>query len=64
MDGRKLEQYGWISGPVDCGCSMCSWGASFEATDTSVPDQIMEDFRSHNCGDYLIRATPAQHSWI
>jgi hypothetical protein len=53
MENRKLEQYGWINGPVDCGCSMCCWGTSFEATDTSVPLKIMEEFRAHDCQDYL-----------
>lgn len=60
---RRLQQCGWISGRVDCGCSMSFWNTRLEATDTSVPDQIMEEFRSR-CNDYRIRPSRAQRSLL
>lgn len=52
MSARRLVQRGWISGPVDCHCSGCFWASSFDATDASVPDSILNDFQLHSCEDY------------
>ena len=52
QEARKLKQYGWISGPVECRCTACDWSASFIAADTSVPREIRDAFAGHNCCDY------------
>jgi hypothetical protein len=57
MEPRKLRQYGWVSGPVECRCSGCDWSASFIATNSSIPVHIMNAFEDHKCRDY---ATPHQ----
>jgi hypothetical protein len=49
MAQRKLLQYGWITGPVECRCSDCDWTLSFQAVDTTVPSNILAEFDHHNC---------------
>ena len=51
-ESRKLKQYGWISGPVECRCTACDWGLSFVATDSSVPLEIANAFERHNCAEH------------
>jgi hypothetical protein len=51
---RKLLQYGWISGPVDCRCSDCDWSSAFIASDTSVPAEVLAEFEKHECKEYPI----------
>jgi len=46
---RKLLQYGWISGPVDCCCSECDWAYEFEASDASAPAEVLAKFEAHEC---------------
>ena len=46
---RRMEQHGWITGPVECRCSNCLWSRIFEAEDMSVPTEILEEFEQHNC---------------
>jgi hypothetical protein len=52
METRKLKQYGWISGPVECCCTACDWSVSFTASDSSLPGHIASAFAEHNCSDY------------
>lgn len=52
QESRKLKQYGWISGPVECRCTACDWSASFIAADSSVPREIRDAFAEHDCRDY------------
>lgn len=49
MSKRKLLQYGWLSGPVDCCCSECHWTSTFNARDTSVPVEVLSEFEAHDC---------------
>jgi hypothetical protein len=49
MAQRKLLQYGWITGPVECRCSDCDWTLTFQAVDATVPSNILADFEHHNC---------------
>ena len=58
MGERKLVQYGWVSGPVECCCSQCEWTTTFNAVDSSVPTQILTAFEGHLCRDYAT-AEPA-----
>jgi hypothetical protein len=51
-ESRKLKQYGWILGPVECCCTACDWALTFIANDSSVPLQIMNAFEEHNCSEY------------
>ena len=53
MRQRKLIQFGWISGPVDCCCSECDWSTAFYAADSSVPPEVQADFESHECRRHL-----------
>lgn len=63
MEPRRLRQYGWVSGPVECRCSGCDWSASFVATDSSIPVHIVNAFEGHECLDdatrYHNQAAPA-----
>ena len=54
MGERKLVQYGWVSGPVECCCSQCQWTISFEASDSSIPAPIRDEFEKHSCKDYAL----------
>ena len=49
MSERRLLQYGWISGPVECCCSHCDWSWNFMAVDTSVPNEVLSEFENHDC---------------
>lgn len=49
---RKLKQYGWISGPVECCCTECDWSLNFTAADSSIPVEIVNAFVEHDCREY------------
>ncbi len=51
-ESRKLRQYGWISGPVECCCSMCGWTLDFVAVDSSTPIEVLNAFKGHLCGEF------------
>jgi hypothetical protein len=54
MEPRKLKQYGWISGPVECCCTACDWSTSFIAVDSSIPIDIYAEFAAHDCEDHAL----------
>ena len=60
MAERKLLQYGWLSGPVECCCSECDWTASFEAVDSSVPAELLAKFEKHDCRHHGGSVGPVQ----
>lgn len=51
-ESRKLKQYGWISGPVECCCSMCDWSLDFVAVDSSTSLEVLNAFKGHDCGEF------------
>jgi hypothetical protein len=53
MEPRKLKQYGWTSGPVECRCTACDWSASFIASDSSTPAHVLRAFAEHRCSYVL-----------
>ena len=56
MSERKLLQYGWISGPVECCCSECDWTSTFVAVDTSIPAELLAEFQRHDCKQHAMPA--------
>src|SRR5437764_13954236 len=59
MAQRKLLQYGWISGPVECRCSECEWSSTFQAVDVTVPSNVLSDFEQHSCNQQEASPQPA-----
>jgi hypothetical protein len=49
-----MKQYGWITGPVECRCTVCDWSTNFIAVDSSIPVSITNAFASHDCADYTM----------
>jgi hypothetical protein len=51
-NNRVMHQYGWITGPVECRCSCCSWAASFIAVNGEAPQSITLGFTEHDCSEF------------